>query len=95
MDTLDREATRRQRAAFVLLPLITLGWAAGLGLGFAVAASSDAGFVGSTPAWLIPALQGVIAVAIVAVVLTLLAIVRRIRIRAHVMSQALPRLLES
>jgi hypothetical protein len=95
MDTLKREATRRQQVAFALLALVTLGWMAGLGLGFAVAASNDAGFVADTPAWLTPALQGVLAIAIVAVVVTLLAIVRRIRIRAHVMSEALPRLLQS
>ncbi len=95
METLAREAVLRQRGAFALLALVTLGWAGGLALGFAVAASDDAGFVGDTPAWLVPALQGVLAVAIVAVVVTLLAIVRRIRIRAHVLSEALPRLLES
>ena len=93
MKELDTQARRLQIAAFVLLALVTLGWMAGLGFGFGVAASDDAEFVKDTPAWLIPALQGVIAIAISSVVLVLTAIVRRIRIRAHVLSEALPRLL--
>ncbi len=93
MKELDTQARRLQVAAFVLLTLVTFGWMAGLGFGFGVAASEDAEFVKDTPAWLIPALQGVIAIAISSVVLVLAAIVRRIRIRAHVLSEALPRLL--
>ncbi len=66
---------------------------AGIRIGFAVAASSDAGFVHDTPAVLTPGLQGVIALAIGSVVITLLAIIRRIRIRAEVLGDTLPRLL--
>jgi hypothetical protein len=94
MKALDSQSRRLQAAAFALVFLVTLGWMAGLGFGFGVAASDNADFVKDTPAWLTPALQGVIAIAIGSVVVTLLAIVRRIRIRAHVLSEALPRLLE-
>ena len=94
MKTLDTDARRYQRAAFALVSLVTLGWMAALGIGAAVATSSDSGFVHDTPAVLIPGLQGVIALAVGAVLLTLLAIVRRIRIRAHVLGEALPRLLD-
>ena len=95
MDTMMREATRLQQVAFALLATVTLGWMAGVGLGFAVAASDNASFVADTSAWLPAALQGVLAIAIIAVVVSLLAIIRRIHIRAHVLSEALPRLLQS
>jgi hypothetical protein len=93
MKALDTEARRFQNLAFGLVALVSLGWMAGLGIGFAVAASSDAGFVRDTPAVLTPGLQGVLGLAIGAVVLTLLAIVRRIRIRAEILGSTLPRLL--
>ncbi len=93
MKALDTEARRFQNLAFGLVVLVSFGWMAGLGIGFAVAASSDAGFVHDTPAVLTPGLQGVIALAIGSVVIALLAIVRRIRIRAEVLGTALPRLL--
>lgn len=93
MKALDTEARRFQNLAFGLVGLVSLGWMAGLGIGFAVAASSDSGFVHDTPAVLVPGLQGVLALAIGSVVITLLAIIRRIRIRAEVLSDALPRLL--
>ncbi len=93
MKALDSEARHLQAIAFVLVALVTFGWMAGLGFGAGIASSTSREFVQDTPAWLIPALQGVIAVAISSVVLTLLAIVRRIRIRAGVLGEALPRLL--
>lgn len=93
MEKLDREARRLQVAAFLLVALVTMGWMAGLGFGFGIAASDDVGFVHDTPAWLIPALQGLAALAISAVVVTLLGIIRRIGLRAHSMSEALPRLI--
>lgn len=93
MKALDTEARGFQNVAFVLVALVTFGWMAGLGFGAGIASSTSKEFVQDTPAWLIPALQGVIALAISSVVITLLAIVRRIRIRAGVLSEALPRLL--
>jgi hypothetical protein len=93
MKALDTEARRFQNVAFVLVALVTLGWMGGLGFGFGIASSTSKEFVQDTPAWLIPALQGMIALAISSVVLTLLSIVRRIRIRADVLSEALPLLL--
>jgi hypothetical protein len=93
MKALDTEARRFQNLAFGLVALVSLGWMAGLGIGFAVAASSDTGFVHDTPAVLVPGLQGVFALAIGSVVVTLLAIVGRIRIRAEALGDTLPRLL--
>jgi hypothetical protein len=93
MDTLDREAQTRQTAAFVLLGLVTLGWMAGLAFGFALADGASRSLIKTSPQWLTPALQGVIALAITSVAVVLTAIVRRIQIRAHVLSEALPRLL--
>lgn len=95
MDTLDREAQARQNLAFGLLGLVTLGWMAGLALGFALADGAGGGLISTTPQWLVPALQGVIAVAITSVAITLTAVSRRVRIRAHVLSETLPRLLSS
>lgn len=93
MDDLDREATARQTVANVLLGLVTIGWMAGLGFGFASANGSGGSLVQTTSQWLVPALQGVIGLAILSVAIVLTAITRRIRIRAHVLSSALPRLL--
>ena len=93
MDSLDREAQARQRLAFALLGLVTLGWMAGLAFGFALADGAGGRLVRTSPQWLTPALQGVIALAITSVAVVLTAITRRIRIRAHVLSEALPRLL--
>lgn len=93
MKALDSEARRFQTLALVLVALVSFGWMAGLGFGADVASSTSKEFVQDTPAWLTPALQGVIAVAIGSVVLTLLAIVRRIRIRAGVLAETLPSLL--
>jgi hypothetical protein len=93
MKEFETASGRFQRIAYILLALVTLGWMAGLAFGFAIAASNDASFVRDTPAWLTPALQGVVAAALAGVLVTLLAIVRRIRIRAHVLSGTLPRLL--
>ena len=93
MKTIEQQAGLFQRAVLVLIGLATVGWMAGIGLGAAVASSSDASFVNNTPAWLNPALQGVVALALLGVVAALLAIVRRIRVRAAVMSETLPRLL--
>lgn len=93
MDTLDREAQTRQTAAFVLLGLVTLGWMAGLAFGFALADGASGSLIKTSPQWLTPALQGVIALAITSVAVVLTATVRRIQIRAHVLSDALPRLL--
>lgn len=93
MKKLDLEARRLQLGAFLLIALVTAGWMAGLGFGGGIAESTSKEFREDTPAWLIPALQGVIGIAIGSVVITLLAIVRRIRIRANVMSEQLPRLL--
>lgn len=94
MERYDRDARRLQYLAYGLVALVSMGWMAGLGFVAAVAASEDAGFVHDTPAWLIPALQGVAAVAIAAVAVALLAIIRRIRIRAHALGEALPRLVD-
>lgn len=93
MKRLEGEARTFERIAFVLVALVTLGWMAGLGFGAAIASSTSKQFVQDTPAWLTPALQGVIAVAISSVVLTLFAIIRRIRSRAAVLGETLPRLL--
>jgi hypothetical protein len=93
MDDLDREATARQTVAYVLLGLVTIGWMAGLVLGFASANGSGGSLVQTTSQWLVPALQGVIGLAILSVAIVLTTITRRIRIRAHVLSSALPRLL--
>ena len=93
METLDREATTRQQLAFALLGLVTLGWMAGVALGFALADGAGGSLIGTSPQWLTPALQGVIALAITSVAVVLTAIVRLIQIRAHVLSEALPRLL--
>ncbi|HEV8597076.1 MAG TPA: hypothetical protein VGR23_05080, partial [Candidatus Dormibacteraeota bacterium] len=54
---------------------------------------ADASIVRTSPQWLTPALQGVIALAIASVAIVLTAITRRIQIRAHVLSETLPRLL--
>lgn len=93
MKALDSEARRFQFVAFVLVALVTFGWMAGLGFGVGIASSTNQEFVQDTPAWLIPALQGVIALAISSALLTLFAIVRRIRVRAAVLGETLPRLL--
>lgn len=93
MQALDTEARRFQTVAYVLVALVTFGWMAGLGFGAGIATSTSKEFVQDTPAWLTPALQGVIALAIGSVVLTLFAIVRRIRIRAGVFAETLPQLL--
>jgi hypothetical protein len=93
MDDLDREATARQTVAYVLLGLVTIGWMAGLVFGFASANGSGASLVETTSQWLVPALQGVIGLAILSVAVVLTTITRRIRIRAHVLGSALPRLL--
>jgi hypothetical protein len=93
METLDREATIRQQIAFALLGLVTLGWMAGVALGFALADGAGGSVIRTSPQWLTPALQGVIALAITSVAVVLTAITRRIQIRAHVLSEALPRLL--
>ena len=93
MDTLDMEAQARQRLALGLLGLVTLGWMAGLALGFALADGVGGSVIRTSPQWLSPALQGVIALAITSVAVVLTAITRRIQIRAHVLSEALPRLL--
>ena len=93
MDDLDREATARQTVAYVLLGLVTIGWMAGLVFGFASANGSGGSLVQTTSQWLVPALQGVIGLAILSVAIVLTTITRRIRIRAHVLSSALPRLL--
>ena len=93
MDDLDREATARQTVAYVLLGLVTIGWMAGLALGFASANGSGGSLVQTTPQWLVPALQGVIGLAILSVAVVLTAITSRIRVRARVLSTALPRLL--
>ena len=93
MNTLDREAQARQTLAFGLLALVTLGWMAGVAFGFALADGAGGGLIRTSPHWLIPALQGVIALAITSVAVVLTAITRRIQIRAHVLSEALPRLL--
>lgn len=95
MEDLDREASQRQTLAFALLGLVTLGWMAGLVLGFAHAGGAGGSLVRTTPDWLAPALQGVIGLAIASVAVVLTAITRRIRIRAHVLSEALPRLLDN
>ena len=95
MKDLDREASQRQTLAFALLGLVTIGWMAGLAFGFAAAGGAGGSLVRTTPAWLSPALQGVIGVAIASVAVVLTAITRRIRIRAHVLSEALPRLLNN
>ncbi|HZR93893.1 MAG TPA: hypothetical protein VFA44_15970 [Gaiellaceae bacterium] len=92
MNALDSEARRFQTGASILVALVTFGWMAGLGFGAGIASSASREFVQDTPAWLIPALQGVIALAISSVVLSLFAIVRRIRIRAGVLAETLPRL---
>ena len=93
MDTLDREAQTRQTVAFALLGLVTLGWIAGLAFGFALADGAEGSLIKTSGQWLTPALQGVIALAITSVAVVLTAITRRIEIRAHVLSEALPRLL--
>ena len=64
MKTIEQQAGLFQRAVLVLIGLATVGWMAGIGLGAAVASSSDASFVNNTPAWLNPALQGVVALAL-------------------------------
>ena len=48
METLDREAQTRQSLAVGLLGLVTLGWMAGVALGFALA--DGAGTASSAPA---------------------------------------------
>jgi hypothetical protein len=93
MNSLDREAQTRQSLAFGLLALVTLGWMAGLALGFALADGAGGSVIRTSPQWLTPVLQGVIALAITSVAVVLTAITRRIQIRAHVLSEALPRLL--
>jgi hypothetical protein len=93
MDTLDREAQTRQSLAFGLLALVTLGWIAAVALGFALAEGAGGSVIRTSPQWLTPVLQGVIALAITSVAVVLTAITRRIQIRAHVLSEALPRLL--
>ena len=93
METLDREAQTRQSLAVGLLGLVTLGWMAGVALGFALADGAGGSLIRTSPQWLTPALQGVIALAITSVAVVLTAISRRIQIRAHVLSQTLPRLL--
>lgn len=91
--SLDRQARRYQYGAFLLAALVTLGWMTGIGFGIAVAASDDVEFVRDTPLILMPSLMGAAMVAISAVILTLLAIIRRIRLRAHAMEEALPALI--
>ncbi len=93
METLARQAQNRQQLAFGLLALVTLGWMAGLAVGFAAADGAGGSLTRTSSAWLTPALQGVIAVAIASVVLSLVAITRRIQIRSQTLTETLPRLL--
>lgn len=93
MDKLDHDATARQKVAYALLALVTMGWMAGLAIGIAAATDSGGSLTRTAPHWLIPALQGVIAVAIVSVAAVLTAVARSIRVRAHVLGTALPQLL--
>jgi hypothetical protein len=95
MDDLDREATARQTVGYVLLGLVTIGWMAGLAFGFASAGGAGGSLVETTSQWLVPALQGVIGLAILSLAVVLTAIRSRIRIRARALSSALPRLLGS
>jgi hypothetical protein len=88
-----RSADLRSRVVLGFLAIVTLGWMAGIGFGIARAVSDDPVFVADVGAWLTPALQGVIAVAITPVAVALTAIVRRIRVRADTMSKVLPDLL--
>ncbi len=90
-----RSAERRSRVVLVALAFVTLGWMAGIGFGIARATSTNAEFVTDVGAWLTPALQGVIAVAIVSAAVALTAIIRRIRVRAETMSRVLPDLLHA
>ncbi len=95
MEDLDRQASQRQALAFALLGVVTLGWMAGLVFGFAHAGGASGSLVRTTPDWLAPALQGVIGLAVASVAVVLTSITVRIRIRAHVLSEALPRLLDN
>lgn len=95
MDTLDQQTRRLVTVALALIALVTLGWMTGIGIGFGLAASQNAEFVRKTPAWLLPALLGVLALAITAVAVILTAVIQRIRVRAQVLSEALPRLLKT
>jgi len=91
----ERSADRRSRFVLAALAFVTLGWMAGIGFGIAQATSNDAEFVADVGAWLTPALQGVIALAIVSAAVALTAVIRRIRVRAETMSTALPALLDA
>ena len=92
MQVLDRQARRLGVGASVLIVLATIGWMGGVAFGFYEAVADNLEFVSDTEAILIPAVQGVVTLALVAVALTLSQITKRVRIRAEVMSAVLPRL---
>ena len=93
MERLDEDARRFQYAAYVLVALVTMAWMAAIGFGWSVAASTDAEFARDTAAILTPGLMGLAMAAIGAVVLTLLAITRRLELRGEAMAEAPPQLL--
>ena len=57
METLDREATIREQLAFALLGLVTLGWMAGVALGFALADGAGGSVIRTSPQWLSPIVE--------------------------------------
>ena len=87
-------ARRRTEAVFVLLVLVTGGWMAGVTLGVWQSRAADSETAADIGAWLTPALQGVLALAIVSIAVALTAIAAGVRRRAGVMSDAFPRLLD-
>ncbi|MGD9696126.1 MAG: hypothetical protein AB7V42_10755 [Thermoleophilia bacterium] len=87
-------AHRRMEAVFALLVLVTGGWMTGIALGVWQSRAADAGTAADIGAWLTPALQGVLTLAIVSIAVALTAVAAGVRRRAAVMSDALPRLLD-
>ncbi len=87
-------ARRRTEAVFLLLVLVTGGWMTGVALGVWQSRTADAGTAADIGAWLTPALQGVLALAIVSVAVALTAVAAGVRRRATAMSDAFPRLLD-
>jgi hypothetical protein len=74
VSSLEQTVRRKTKAAVLVAVLVQIGWIAGVALGIGVAASESESFIRVTPAWLIPSLMGVLALAITAVILAHLAI---------------------
>lgn len=88
----DRVARTLQYVAWVLSGMVTMGWMAAIGFGISMAVAEDAEYIRDVGAVLGPGLMVLAGLAITAVIATLVAIIRRNRVRFYFMSRHLPHL---